>query len=110
MREASRFSARLRALRRARGLTQTALAERVGSSKSYLSHLESGNQVRPSAELIHNLAQCLDTTYEVLLGYAPLGDPAVDVSVLLRKYTALSVPNRARLCRIADVLADSGGP
>lgn len=56
------FGKRLRALRRARNLTQRDLADRVGVSFTYLSKLENERMERPPSEdLLRRLAAELET-------------------------------------------------
>ena len=50
---------RLKEIRKARGLTQEALAEKVDLSPQYLSRLEAGHQ-SPSLETVARLAEALD--------------------------------------------------
>ena len=44
---------RVREIRQKRGLTLEALADRVGSSKSYMWEIENKDVARPSAEKLH---------------------------------------------------------
>ena len=49
------------ALRKMRGLSQEALAEKAGVSRSHLSAIEAPNMVRPfSLEVLFNIARALD--------------------------------------------------
>jgi transcriptional regulator with XRE-family HTH domain len=57
--EAQLFGRRLRELRKARGLTQEALAEAADLSGNYISDLELGLKV-PSLTIIVRLSQALD--------------------------------------------------
>jgi transcriptional regulator with XRE-family HTH domain len=54
-----KLGARLKEIRKARGLTQEALAEKVDLSPQYLSRLEGGHQ-SPSIETMARLAEALD--------------------------------------------------
>lgn len=67
---------RLRALRTARGVTLTALAEATGISKSTLSRLEQG-QRRPTLELLLPLAATYRVPLDDLVGAPEVGDPRV---------------------------------
>lgn len=58
---------RLTELRRRRGLTLTAVAERFGTTLSTLSRLESGHR-RPTLELLVPLARLYDVTLDELVG------------------------------------------
>lgn len=62
----------LRAEREARGLSLTQLATWVGISRQYLSRLERGEYVHPSARVLSQIAQRLDIRSEdlyALTGY-----------------------------------------
>lgn len=50
------------------GTSLSKLAERAGISKSYLHEIENGSGVMPSAEVLFNIAEVLDTSVAVLLG------------------------------------------
>jgi transcriptional regulator with XRE-family HTH domain len=67
---------RLRALRRQRDTTLSALAEATGISVSTLSRLESG-QRRPTLELLLPLARAHGVQIDELVGAPPTGDPRV---------------------------------
>jgi transcriptional regulator with XRE-family HTH domain len=67
---------RLRALRRQRETTLTALAGETGISVSTLSRLESG-QRRPTLELLLPLARAYGVAIDELVGAPPTGDPRV---------------------------------
>src|SRR5215469_4083146 len=67
---------RLRALRRQRETTLTALAETTGISVSTLSRLESG-QRKPTLELLLPLAQAHGVQLDDLVGAPATGDPRV---------------------------------
>lgn len=49
-------------------MSLSALAERAGISKSYLHEIENGAGVMPSAEVLFNIAEALETSVAVLLG------------------------------------------
>ena len=58
---------RIRQRRDDTGLSAAELARRAGISKGYLSEIESGNTVRPSADVLYRLATALGTTIADLL-------------------------------------------
>ena len=74
-----RFAARLREVRRQRGLTQKELAERADLTETYLSRLESVGAA-PGIDLVDRLAAALGTTVHDLL---PIADPP-DTRTVLR--------------------------
>jgi transcriptional regulator with XRE-family HTH domain len=74
---------RLRALRRQREATLTALAEETGISVSTLSRLESG-QRRPTLELLLPLARAYGVQIDELVGAPQTGDPRVHMRPVSR--------------------------
>ncbi|MEV5123377.1 XRE family transcriptional regulator [Streptomyces decoyicus] len=74
---------RLRALRRARGITLAGLAATTGVSESTLSRLESG-QRRPSLELLLPLARIYDVPLDDLVGAPRTGDPRIHLKPIRR--------------------------
>jgi transcriptional regulator with XRE-family HTH domain len=67
---ASQSGERLKALRKAAGLTQCELAERIGVIHSNINYWESGGSL-PRSDVLIPLAEALATTVEQLLGKAP---------------------------------------
>ena len=67
---------RLRALRKQKGATLTALSQTTGISVSTLSRLESG-QRKPSLELLLPLARAYQVPLDELVGAPQTGDPRV---------------------------------
>ncbi|GII94156.1 helix-turn-helix domain-containing protein [Sinosporangium siamense] len=74
---------RLRALRRARGITLAALAATTGVSESTLSRLESG-QRRATLELLLPLARTYDVPLDDLVGAPRTGDPRIHFTPIRR--------------------------
>ncbi|MCE6997109.1 XRE family transcriptional regulator [Saccharothrix sp. S26] len=74
---------RLRAVRRARGVTLAELAEATGISESTLSRLESGRR-RPNLELLLPLARAHGVPLDELVGAPPTGDPRVHLRPVRR--------------------------
>jgi transcriptional regulator with XRE-family HTH domain len=74
---------RLRALRRQRETTLTAVAADTGISVSTLSRLESG-QRRPTLELLLRLARAYGVPLDELVGAPPTGDPRVHLRPVTR--------------------------
>jgi putative transcriptional regulator len=63
---AKRFPMRLKQLREARGLSQAALAEKVGLSREYIARLETGKHDPPLSR-VEKLAKALKVPIEKLL-------------------------------------------
>lgn len=105
MSELTTFGARLKAARLEAGLSQDELARAVGSSKGYISELETTPGGRPSAELALKLAEAVGTTVEHLVR----GDEKHQDMVFFRSYQALDEPLKAKLNGILKVLKDADG-
>ncbi|WP_030612216.1 helix-turn-helix domain-containing protein [Streptomyces sclerotialus] len=86
---------RLRALRRKRGTTLTALSERTGISLSTLSRLESG-QRKPTLELLLPLAKAYGVQLDELVGAPSTGDPRIHPRPVVRN-GEVHVPLTGRL-------------
>jgi len=89
------FGARLRALRRARGITQAELAAALHVSPAYLSALEHGHRGRPSAGLVHQVNEFFGLIWddaEEMGRLARLSQPRVvlDTAGLSAEATALA--------------------
>ncbi|WP_067474826.1 helix-turn-helix domain-containing protein [Actinomadura hibisca] len=74
---------RLRALRRARGITLADLATATGVSESTLSRLESG-QRRATLELLLPLSRIYDVPLDDLVGAPRTGDPRIHLKPIRR--------------------------
>lgn len=74
--EAFRIGAKLRQIRKARRLTLLQLAERIGSSESMISRIETGHVI-PSLQLLHRLVSELGTSVAALLSVSFAPDQVV---------------------------------
>lgn len=81
---------RLRALRRARGITLADLAVTIGVSESTLSRLESGRR-RATLELLLPLARTYDVPLDDLVGAPRTGDPRIHLKPI-RRFGMVFVP------------------
>ncbi|MDG9722018.1 MULTISPECIES: helix-turn-helix domain-containing protein [unclassified Streptomyces] len=81
---------RLRALRRARGVTLAHLSSVTGVSESTLSRLESG-QRRATLELLLPLARIYDVPLDDLVGAPRTGDPRIHLKPI-RRFGMVFVP------------------
>ncbi len=68
------FAARLRQARQAKGLSQAALAETVGTRQSQISRNENGRRL-PDSETLCRLADALELTTDYLMGRTDDPDP-----------------------------------
>jgi transcriptional regulator with XRE-family HTH domain len=64
---ANQLGAKIKELRKNKGLTLEQLAEHIGSGKSYIWELENKGVKRPSAEKLSAIAKALDVTTDYLL-------------------------------------------
>lgn len=105
--EATDLGRRTIELRKARGLTQVEMAERLGTTQSFVSKYERG-ELRLHGALIIKLADALRVSTDELLGFAgkePSVRPAVKDRRLWRRISAidrLSKRDRAALVRTID--------
>lgn len=75
------LSGKIRAIRKAAGLTQTEFAERLGTTQSTVTRWEKGSE--PSAELLARIADYANTTMDRLLGTDDLsGTPTDQIPVV----------------------------
>jgi transcriptional regulator with XRE-family HTH domain len=109
----SEFGRRLVELRRARGLTQTQLAEAIGSSQRAISSYETVAEFPPAAVVVE-LARALQVTTDELFGLRPLrpanghDDPAT--RRLWKKFqqvAALPEKDRRAVIRLVNSLVES---
>ncbi|WP_422022229.1 helix-turn-helix domain-containing protein [Pyruvatibacter mobilis] len=98
---------RVRELRQKRDLTLEGLAERVGSSKSYMWEIENKDVARPSAEKLAHIATALETTVEYLLvGDGEQEEEDAEDTAFYRKYRKLDAPVKERMRKMLDILDD----
>ena len=91
------FGARLRALRQARGVTLTELAEALQVSAAYLSALEHGHRGRPSQGLVHQVNEFFGLIWddaEEMARLARLSHPRVVVDTAGLSPAATELANR----------------
>lgn len=100
------FGQKLRALRRARGMTQKSLAGRLGVSAAYLSALEHGRKGRPSWALVQDVISHFELIWdqaEELEVLARLSHPKITIDTTGMQPKATEVANRlARQIRRLD--------
>lgn len=91
------FGARLRALREARGVSLTQLAEAIQVSSAYLSALEHGHRSRPSAGLIHQVNEFFGLIWDdadALARLAALSHPRITIDTAGLSPEATELANR----------------
>jgi transcriptional regulator with XRE-family HTH domain len=98
---------KIRAARKSLKLTLEELAEKTGSSKSYIWELENRPVVRPSAEKISKIADALKVTVEFLLDDEKQTFTTSDVDqVFFRRVTQLDPAKRAQLEKFLNAIDD----
>lgn len=107
---------RMRRLRKARGITQVEMAERLSTTQGIVSRYERGGQ-RLHGELIVKLAEILDVSADELLGLEvkqrrPLPPALKDRRLLVRmqRLDRLSNRDREMVIRMVDALLARGAP
>lgn len=93
-------------LRKEKGLTLEALADKIGSTKSYVWELENKPTIRPSAEKVYQLAVVLETTVEDLMG-KPVDTVEAQDQVFFREYQGLKPDTKKQLKSIMDALKEN---
>lgn len=94
------FGERLKACRKAKGLSLDQLAKLTKSSKSYLWELENKTERKPSVKKLSIIALELDTTMEYLIGWVHETD--AEFMIFHVKFLKLSKEDRKRLIRIVE--------
>ena len=97
------LGAKIKELRKAKGLTLEKLAEKIGSGKSYIWELENRGVKRPSAEKLTAIARALDTTTEYLVDNG-MTEPTDEVKreAFFRKFQGLSQEDQRKIEDIID--------
>ena len=101
---ANLLGAKIKELRKKKGLTVEQLAEQIGSGKSYIWELENRGVKRPSAEKLALIAKALDVTTEYLLDNEAK-EPGEDIKreVFFRKFNNLDPEDQEKIMDIMDM-------
>jgi transcriptional regulator with XRE-family HTH domain len=98
---------KIRAQRKLMKLTLDQLAEKTGSSKSYIWELENRPVVRPSAEKISRIAEVFGVTVEFLLDDEKQEVTSTDADqVFFRRVSQLDSTKRAQLEKFLKAIDD----
>lgn len=97
------LGARIKELRKRKGLTQEQLAERVDLATRYVSLIEVGRS-SPSLETIENIATTLDVELKDLFDYMHLDPERVSPDQLKNSLEEIDEGNRKLLYRIARLM------
>ncbi|BCS55620.1 helix-turn-helix domain-containing protein [Geobacter sp. SVR] len=98
------LGARIKELRKRRGLTQEQLAEKVDLATRYISLIEVGRS-SPSLETIENIANTLEVELKDLFDYMHLDPERVAPVELGKSLDEIDEPSRKLLYRIARLMA-----
>ena len=90
------IGARIKEIRRKKGITQEQLSERMGINPKYLSSIERGKE-NPTLNTMISLAESLDVKIADLFSFLEVQDPAK------RKTLIRSLLNRADSAQLKDV-------
>ena len=99
------LGARVKELRKGKGITQDQLAERVGLATRYISMIEVGRS-SPSLETVENIARALDVQMKVLFDFAHLDPEATSPEGLDRHFEGVDENHRQLLFRIASIMKE----
>ncbi len=99
------LGARIKELRKRRGLTQDQLAEQVDLATRYISLIEVGRSA-PSLETIDNIARVLEVELKVMFDFMHLDPDAVATKGLEESLEGIDEGNRRLLYRIAALMKE----
>lgn len=104
---ATALGEKVKAERKRLQLTLEQLADRSGSSKSYIWELENRPAIRPSAEKISKIADVLGVTTEYLLDDEKQSPDDKDIDrVFFRNFSKLDEINKEKLRKIMKILEE----
>ncbi|MDR3399931.1 MAG: helix-turn-helix transcriptional regulator [Pandoraea sp.] len=104
---ATAIGEKIRAQRKLLKLTLDQLAEKTGSSKSYIWELENRPVVRPSAEKIARIAEVFGVTVEFLMDDDKQEFSGADADkVFFRRVSRLDATKRAQLEKFLNAIDD----
>ena len=99
------LGARIKELRKRRGLTQDQLAERVDLAPRYISLIEVGRS-SPSLETMENIARTFEVEVKVLFDFAHLDPDAIAAKGIKMNMEGIDEENRRLLYRIASLMKE----
>jgi len=109
----SPFGERLYKSRKARGISQTELGNRVGISQRMISHYEGSPPDAPPVSTITKMAEVLGVTVSYLLGESTLKANREDIAPSIRKHidTLQKLPpkDQKKVLEYADLLGNASG-
>ena len=105
MLDATKIGKRIQDARKARGLTQSALAAKVDITPKYLRNIECGDKV-PKFETFVAIANALEVDANTLLVDVLHVSSAIISTEISQKLSALSPAEQQRLKRVLDVMIE----
>ncbi len=101
---ANLLGAKIRELRKQKGLTLEQLAEKIGSGKSYIWELENKGVKRPSAEKLAKIAEVLGVTTDFLVNnsQAEVTEDVID-QAFFRKFMGLDDEDKQKVRDIVEM-------
>lgn len=105
MLDATKIGKRIQDARKARGLTQSALAAKVDITPKYLSNIECGDKV-PKFETFVAIANALEVDANTLLVDVLHVSSAIISTEISQKLSTLSPAEQRRLKRVLDVMIE----
>ncbi|MBU3069221.1 helix-turn-helix domain-containing protein [Aestuariicella sp. G3-2] len=97
------LGAKIKELRKQKGLTLEQLAEKIGSGKSYIWEIENKGVKRPSAEKLAAIAKELDVTTDYLIDDAQTEmTDDLEKEVLFRKFGQLESRDKEKIMEMID--------
>jgi transcriptional regulator with XRE-family HTH domain len=105
---AAELGAKIRELRKSKGLTLEELAKRSDASKSYIWELENRTPPRPSAEKLRKIAEQLGVTLGFLIGEEDSIEDAEDTK-FYREYKKLTRPEKEKVRKMMDLFCKEDG-
>lgn len=99
------LGARIKELRKKRGLTQDQLAERVDLATRYISLIEVGRS-SPSLDTLENIAGVFEVQLKVLFDFMHLDPDHVSASGLEKSLEGIDEGDRRLLYRIATLMKE----
>ena len=93
---------KIKALREEKGYTLDELAQRAGSSKSYVWELENRNPPRPSAEKLAKIAGALEVTMDYFIDDEIPEEDATDIA-FYRKYRKMGPQEKKKLRKMIEI-------
>lgn len=97
---------KIKALRKDKGYTLDELAQRAGTSKSYIWELENKNPPRLSAMKLAKIAEALEVTMDYFIDDEIPEEDAVDIA-FYRKYRKMRPENKKKFQKIIKLWDDN---